>query len=1233
MQTIDDRGGAGVHCGSLRKGLLMRAWTVSWRTVLLCSVGSFCLLWGVASASAHSDYTFTGSFGASGAGAGQLSLVPSAIPGETTNFGVAVNDETHDVYVADRGNNRVDEFEADGTFVRAWGWGVATGAAELQTCTTATSCQQGLSGLAPGEFEAPLSIAVDNSPGGDGDVYVADEGQNGESPENFVSKFDSEGKLIESWGVKGQLDGSNTPTGNFGLIDGLAVDASGNLWMSVKDDEKINSAMYEFGQEGNYIQNWLLEGRSEEGYIGEEPESEVGSGIDPRPGLAIDGSGDLYVNGYAYIKRYTAAGNEIGYAAYFLNTFDLKQDGQEVKGIAADPATDDIYVNVDGLVERFASSCQAGEYNYSCTPLESFGPPQSVGSAGLAVDSSTGAVYVLESGSDQVEAFAPEVPRPPTLEAEAVAAVTSSSATFSATIDPTGPKTSYQVEYGPTASYGETVPASEAVVGSGFEALPVSAHVQDLAAHTTYHFRVVTRNGKGTTYGEDRTFTTQLAATAFALPDGRVWEMVTPAEKDGALFFSQNWGEIATGVPPNPLVGEASVNGDAMVDLASAPTEAQPSGYVSEVSVLSTRGPYGWSSRVIAPPHKRAAGPSLSEGGEYEFFSEDLSHAVIDPFGPFTSLSPEASEPTPYLRTDYLGGNVNEHCESDCYRPLVTADNTPSGVKFGGEEDPGLGCHFLCGPSFVDATPDASYVVMDANVEMTNTESIDPELTSKPDEPGAYGRYYEWGDGQLQPLYLLPEDEGGYGVAAGLLSSATHQLSEDGSVFFAYNGHLYLHDFAKDESVRLDVAQGVAEPAAGGASFLYAASDGSRVLFSDSQQLTAATGGGIYECRIVEAAGAPGCELTLTKLAGGRLIGGSKDASYLYLEDAGGHLVVDHYNSSEWTATSGPFVGTWPESGASVAGFGNKVSVSEVSPDGRWLTFMSEEELTGYDNHDAVSGQPDVEVYLYGAASNKLVCASCDPTGARPVGVEYNQNQLVAGSLRTGWVAANLPPWTKSTPNESRYQPRFLSDSGRLFFDSRDALAPQDVNGTQDVYEYEPPGVGDCTTASAGFSEGSDGCVGLISSGSSAEESAFMDASEGGGDVFFITLSKLVSQDFDKALDVYDAHECTSASPCAPPTATIPPVCSTGDACKAAPTPQPAIFGAPSSATFSGAGNVSPSVPSSVAKAPKSKPLSRSQKLARALKACAKKRRAQRTTCIRSAQKRYGKAANHGKKG
>src|SRR6185437_6077035 len=70
----------------------------------------------------------------------------------------------------------------------------------------------------------------------------------------------------------------------------------------------------------------------------------------------------------------------------------------------------------------------------------------------------------------------------------------------------------------------------------------------------------------------------------------------------------------------------------------------------------------------------------------------------------------------------------------------------------------------------------------------------------------------------------------------------------------------------------------------------------------------------------------------------------------------------------------------------------NKLT-ARVSPDGRWLAFMSQRPLTGYDNHDANSDKLDEEVYLYDATASAgagaVVCASCDPTGARPIGVEY----------------------------------------------------------------------------------------------------------------------------------------------------------------------------------------------------------------------------------------------------
>ena len=234
---------------------------------------------------------------------------------------------------------------------------------------------------------------------------------------------------------------------------------------------------------------------------------------------------------------------------------------------------------------------------------------------------------------------------------------------------------------------------------------------------------------------------------------------------------------------------------------------------------------------------------------------------------------------------------------------------------------------------------------------------------------------------------------------------------------------------------------------------------------------------------------------------------------------------------------------------------------------------MSDRSLTGYDNADVNSGQPDEEVYSYDALSKRLVCASCNPTGARPLGERSAIDSLgdLSGAWFEGWVSASVPGWIAS-----KYQPRYLSDNGRVFFDSSDALVPQDTNGIVDVYEYEPEGVGTCTSASETYSEKSAGCISLISGGTGEQESVFADASVNGNDVFFVTSERLVGSDVDKAYDMYDAHACTSGVPCLPAEAVVPPACETADTCKGAPTPQPSVFGSPASATFAGAGNVVP---------------------------------------------------------
>jgi hypothetical protein len=808
----------------------------------------------------------------------------------------------------------------------------------------------------------------------------------------------------------------------------------------------------------------------------------------------------------------------------------------------------------------------------------------------------------------------------PGIHEESVTDVASTSVTFNATIDPNGAPTTYYFQYGPSTAYGSETPAAPGeAIGSGEADVEVTPHhVQGLQTASTYHYRVVAlselKSGQVETfYGPDEAFTTETAASS-ELPDGRQWEMVSPPNKRGArLYPIEEMGIV-----------QAAADGDAVTYLADNPSETEPQGFSNEMQYLSTRGPDGWQTRNIALPHSSATGPSVGDGQEYRLFSPNLSQAIVQPFGNFEpGLSPEASEPTAFLRT------LEGACGSTCYRPLVTGRlgyaNVPAGTVFGDESEgrcPGL----FCGPAFVQATPDLRHVLLRSQV---------PLMTG-----AGEGQMYEWSDGALTHVTVMPDGSSAPGPD---LATGVWAISNDGSrvIWQTINRtELYMRDTLSGQTVQLDAAEPacVVEGKCGsGQGQLHVASaDGSKVFFTDSHRLTkgvSPAGDGLYECAIAEIGGELQCKLSNLASEVLGVVGGSEDGSYLYFVAQSAlaqgavagesNMYVRHDGLTKLVAVLSPEdLHDWNTEGSEAAG--------RVSPDGNRVEFMSQRSLTGYDNRDAVSGQPDAEVYLYDANAGRVVCASCNPTGARPLGAEYRKLEPGAGGLAggppglwnsNGWIAANVPGWVQYEigPEGAAEQPRYLSNSGRLFFDSGDALVPQDVNGTEDVYEYEPPGVGSCTSVSTTFNERSDGCVDLISSGTSAEESSFLEASENGGDVFFLTFSKLQPQDYDSSLDVYDAHECTSVAPCFPTPSPQPPACTTADACRVAPTPQPTIFGAPSSATFSGAGNVTPETHG----AARNKSLTRAQKLARALRACKHKPKKRRAACAKRAERRY----------
>src|SRR4051794_13855698 len=81
---------------------------------------------------------------------------PDGSPGESAGRmenprGMATDPVSGEVYVADLENHRIDVFDGEGHFARAWGWGVADGSTEaLQVCTT--TCFKGHAGAGAGEL-------------------------------------------------------------------------------------------------------------------------------------------------------------------------------------------------------------------------------------------------------------------------------------------------------------------------------------------------------------------------------------------------------------------------------------------------------------------------------------------------------------------------------------------------------------------------------------------------------------------------------------------------------------------------------------------------------------------------------------------------------------------------------------------------------------------------------------------------------------------------------------------------------------------------------------------------------------------------------------------------------------------------------------------------------------------------------------------------------------------------
>ncbi len=1107
-------------------------------------------------APAYATFELVGTFGEGG---------PSGAKAEEgigpTGGPIAVYYATGDVYVADQANNRVLRYDAHGRFLEAWGWGVSDYKQQFERCgpdgeTNAkgeyVSCKgqekgTALSGEGVGELNSPNGIAVDQATG---EVFVDAGHKTG-----TIQVFSSDGQPLRSFGEVGnstpeQLEGPHA----------LAISESGNAYVVDNNDnnfaeqkvvlfDREPSGSYSYAGEVLHASLWVIEDIA----------------LDRQDNVYLESNGGPEGEG---VYKFAAGDSSVP-------TWGKPDPGGS--GMTVDPASGDVfYFNpsprakvhvLDPATGAEVEAFPAVKEQPEMTGL-AFNPDLS-----WSQGRTSGTLYGTEKRFGEVFTQPPPA-IPPRVDGESVANVGSTSALLTASVSPQGYQTTYRFQYGAEDCATHTcaeAPMGGGELGTGIADLVASESISGLQPETTYHYRVLASNQFGTVEGADQTFTTYPHVSA-GLPDGRVYELVSPAFKDGGEVFpvraeGNGGGQVCSECTP----GENSVSSTMQVapDGNSVVYEGFPFA-ASGVTVgyneyLSKRAGNGWQTVDLSPERESP------EGGHYPEFSSDLSQGVLWQPASGGALSSEAPAGYADLYSQGTG-------DAGLLRPLV-AFEPPNGHAFA--------------LRFAAGSADFSHLVFEANDALTQER---PGVAPAAQYVGSETKnLYEWIGGRLRLVNVLPgggtasDPKAALGAGEALKSATeggpdySQAVSADGSRIFwsdEKSGQVYVRENGETTVEIPDPGR-----------FLTASADGSRVLLND---------GHIYDLQ-------SGSTTDLTDGQGGfqGIAGASEDLSHVYFVDTG--RLTEQQNSQGAVAQSGAdnlyeydasgsgtpvFVATL--AGSDDTNDSNLTGdwtaspsdrTAQASADGRYLVFVSTLELTHYDSK-TVGGSPVFEVFRYDSGDGALACVSCGLNGVRPTG----DSSL---SLVRPFGYGIYP------------HPRDVLADGRVFFNSRSSLSPYDVNGgVQDVYEYEPAGVGSC--------ERQAGCTFLISRGIGTRDSEFAGASESGSDVFFTTRDQLVPADQDGLEDMYDARVGGGFEE---PT---PPAC-TGTGCQGVPGAPP-IFATPSSVTFAGVGNFESTATSAVGKP---KPKSKSK---RKTVRCAKGRKPVRRKCVKGKRaKRAGR--------
>jgi sugar lactone lactonase YvrE len=270
--------------------------------------------------------------------------------------GIAANSKG-DVWVSDEGSDSVEEFDEDGVPIR----------------------QFGSEGAGDGQFDGPAALAVDSK----GNVWVVDFGN------RRVEEFNESGAYIRQFGSEG------SGKGQFSYPQGIAVDSSGDVWVADGNNDRVE----EFNQRGEYVAQFGSEG-SGEGQFG-SPQ-----------GLAVDAQGDVWVADAANhrVEEFNQRGEYLAQIA--LEGVEDQFSGPYGIAFASDG---DLWVTNDGkLAELTPAGGQVTSATWGkCTAIEGATGPEytlSESDVGLAVRVVVSATNTL--GSAQASSAASAVVEP-----------------------------------------------------------------------------------------------------------------------------------------------------------------------------------------------------------------------------------------------------------------------------------------------------------------------------------------------------------------------------------------------------------------------------------------------------------------------------------------------------------------------------------------------------------------------------------------------------------------------------------------------------------------------------------------------------------------------------------------------------------------------------------------------------------------------------------------------------